>query len=137
MNKKVLLHERKRHTACRMAIAISCYSGGGPLTKNFFFQSEHVSSQIWCQKFFPLLRPGPPLPPIQGWMSLPENLIPGIPLPPVQGWISLPKNLRLGTPPPPCPRLDQPTRKSVTWDPPQKCEQTETITFPHPSDGGW
>ena len=28
--------------------------GGGPPTKNFFFQSEHVSSQIWCQNFFPL-----------------------------------------------------------------------------------
>ena len=28
--------------------------GEGPSTKNFFFQSEHVSSQIWCQKFFPL-----------------------------------------------------------------------------------
>ena len=33
--------------------------GGGPLTKNFFFQSEHVSSQIWCQKIFPLLGEGP------------------------------------------------------------------------------
>ena len=58
MNKKVL-RERKRHTARRVAIAISCYSrgsgGGGvcPLTKNFS-QSEHVSSQIWCQIFFPL-----------------------------------------------------------------------------------
>ena len=29
--------------------------GGGPSTKNFFFQSEHVSSQIWCQKIFHLL----------------------------------------------------------------------------------
>ena len=29
--------------------------GGGSLCENFFFQSEHVSSQIWCQKFFPLL----------------------------------------------------------------------------------
>ena len=29
--------------------------GGGGLDKNFFSQSEHVSSQIWCQKFFPLL----------------------------------------------------------------------------------
>ena len=85
-NKKVLLHEHKRHTAHCVAIAISCYLGGrgGPLTKiffpslnmyqaksgvkknfpfigggsldkNFFPQSEHVSSQIWCQKFFPLL----------------------------------------------------------------------------------
>ena len=29
-------------------------SRGGSLEKKFFFQSEHVSSQIWCQKFFPL-----------------------------------------------------------------------------------
>ena len=29
------------------------------LNKNFF-QSEHVSSQIWCQKFFPLLGGGSP-----------------------------------------------------------------------------
>ena len=37
INKKVLLRERKRHTARRVAIAISCYSGGGgPLTKKFF-----------------------------------------------------------------------------------------------------
>ena len=58
-NKKVLLRERKRHTARRVAIAISCYSGGGgSLDKNFFSQSEHVSSQIWCQKFFPLLGGG-------------------------------------------------------------------------------
>ena len=35
-NKKVLLRERKRHTARRVAIAISCYSGGGgSLDKNF------------------------------------------------------------------------------------------------------
>ena len=40
------------------------FTGGGvPLIKFFFFQSEHVSSQIWCQKFFPLLRLGPPPPP--------------------------------------------------------------------------
>ena len=51
-HKKVLLRERKRHTARRVAIAISCYSrGGGSLDKNFFPQSEHVSSQILCQKF--------------------------------------------------------------------------------------
>ena len=31
---------------------------GGPLTKKIFFQSEHVLSQIWCQKIFPLLRGG-------------------------------------------------------------------------------
>ena len=32
----------------------SLYWGGVPLQK-LFFQSEHVSSQIWCQKIFPLL----------------------------------------------------------------------------------
>ena len=43
----------------RVAIAISCYSGGGgSLDKKKISQSEHVSSQIWCQKFFPLLRGG-------------------------------------------------------------------------------
>ena len=90
-NKKVLLRERKRHTARRVAIASPCYSGrgggpsakfffpslnmyqaksgvknfslywgrgGGSLCENFFPQSEHVSSQIWCQKFFPLLEQG-------------------------------------------------------------------------------
>ena len=37
---------------------VSLYWGGGPSTKKFFPQSEHVSSQIWCQKFFPLLGGG-------------------------------------------------------------------------------
>ena len=97
--------------------------GGVPSTKKIFFQSEHVSTQIWCQKFFPLLRPGPP-------------------------------------PPPPHPRLDQPTRKSETWDPPPVQDwigtcprlkagsgtppppqvwidtQSENITSRHPSDAG-
>ena len=60
-NKKVLLRERKRHTARRVAIASPCYSRGGgrSLCKNFF-QSEHISSQIWCQKIFPLLGGGGP-----------------------------------------------------------------------------
>ena len=58
-NKKVLLRERKRHTARHVAIASPCYSrGGGSLCENFFSQSEHVSSQIWYQKFFPLLGGG-------------------------------------------------------------------------------
>ena len=34
------------------------WGGGGPSVKKNFFQSEHVSSQIWCQKFFPLLGGG-------------------------------------------------------------------------------
>ena len=42
---------------------ISLYCRGverGSLDKNFFPQSEHVSSQIWCQNFFPLLGGGIP-----------------------------------------------------------------------------
>ena len=41
--------------------------GGGVPWQNFFSQSEHVSSQIWCQKFFPLLG---------GRGSLDKNLFP-------------------------------------------------------------
>ena len=133
MNKTVLLRERKRHTARRVAIASPCYSGGGgpltkiffpslnmyqaksgvkkfsiycggggpltknffpslnmyqaksgvkkfslywgggPSTKNFFFRSEHISSQIWCQKFFPLLRLGTPPPDLRPGPPRPET----------------------------------------------------------------
>ena len=119
INKKVLLREHKRHTARRVAIAISCYSGGGgpltkkffpvltcikpnlvsknfpftgvggPLTKNFFSSLNMYQAKSGVKKFSPLLRLGTPLPPIQGWISLSENLRPK-------------------TPPPPHPRLDQP-----------------------------
>ena len=66
MDKKVLLCERKRQTTRHVAIAIFLllWMGGGPSTKIFFSQSEHVSSQICCQKIFPLLRPGTPPPKI-------------------------------------------------------------------------
>ena len=77
--------------------------GTGYLDKKIFFQSEHVSSQTWCQKFFPLLRP--PLP----------GPGPGTP-PPTWTWD--PPYLDLGPPPPP------------------KCGQTENITSRHPSDAG-
>ena len=39
-------------------VNFSLYLGRGGSTKIFFPQSEHVSSQIWCQKFFPLLAGG-------------------------------------------------------------------------------
>ena len=76
------------------------WGGGGSLDKNFFSQSEHVWSQIWCQKFFPLLRLGTPPP---------ENLGP-------------PENLRPGTPPPRKSETWEPPQKSETLDPPQKSE---------------
>ena len=94
----------------------SLYWGGGSLDKKIFFQSEHVSSQIWCQKNFPLLGGGVPrqknffssLNMYQAKSGV-KNFSPllklGPPLPP---------------PPPPLlhPRLDEPTQKSETWDPP-------------------
>ena len=105
------------------------FTGGGSLDKNFFSQSEHVSSQIWCQKIFSLLRPPRDLeqksetwnPPLKIWDLGPPT-----------------KNLRPGTSPLKSETWDLP-RKSETWDlgpPPPKCRQTENITFRHPSDGG-
>ena len=64
--------------------------GGGVPWQKIFFLSEHVSSQIWCQKFFPLLRQGTPPPP----------------------------NLRPGTPPQKKSETLDPPPKSETWDPP-------------------
>ena len=148
INKKVLLRERKRHTARRVAIAGPCYSGGGvpwqkfffpslnvyqaqsgvknfsgywgrggSLDKKFFSQSEHVSSQIWCQKFFPLLRPGTP----------PDLRPTGYP----------PPDLRLGTPHldldlgPPLPGPGTPPTWTWTWDPPLWTDtQTGVKTLP-------
>ena len=134
VNKKVLLRERKRHTARRVAIAISCYSGGGggpcteiffpslnmyqaksgvknfslywgggSLDKKFFSQSEHVSSQIWCQKVsknFPFTRGGVPRQKIFFWSEHVSSQIW------CQKFFPL---LRPSTPPP---------WKSETWDPP-------------------
>ena len=71
---------------------------GGSLDKKFFFQSEHVLNQIWCQKFFPFTEMGTP-PPIQGWISLPKNLRPGTPLPPSKVGSTYLKIWDLGTPP--------------------------------------
>ena len=90
--------------------------GGGSLNKKFFFQSEHVSNQIWCQKFFPFTENGTPPPSKAGWaylkiwdlgpppLSKAGSAYPKIwdlgPPSPIQGWISLSENLRPGTPPP-------------------------------------
>ena len=51
-NKKVLLRERKRHTARRVAIVISCYSGGGdPLTKKKFPSLNMYQAKSGVKKF--------------------------------------------------------------------------------------
>ena len=120
------------------------FTRGGSPRQNFFSQSEHVSSQIWCQNFFPLLRPSPPpknlrpgTPPQKSetW-DPPKNLRPGTPPENLRPGTP-PKNLRPGTPPKKLKTWDLgPPQKSETWDPPLKCGQTENITFRHPSDGG-
>ena len=57
------------------------FTGGGgcPRQNYFFFRSEHVSSQIWCQNFFPLLGGGRGVPrqkfffPV--WTCIKPNLV--------------------------------------------------------------
>ena len=86
--------------------------GGGPSTK-IFFRSEHVSSQIWCQNFFPLLRLGTPAPPQKSetWDS---------PLGKSETWD------------PPCPKIwdhgTLPPTWTWTWDPPTLKVWTDTQT---------
>ena len=98
---------------------------GGSLDKNFFFQSEHVSSQIWCQKFFPLLRLGTPP---QIWDQDPPRLETGYP--PTWTWNPPFLDLDLGHP------LDLGPPPYLDLGPPQKCGQTQNITSRHPSDAG-
>ena len=100
-----------------------------PLDKNFFSQSEHVSSQIWCQKFFPLLGGGVPrqknfsrsehvssqiwcqkcFPLLGGGGSLVKKFFPGLNMYQAKSGV---KNFSL--------YWDQPPPKSETGDPPQK-----------------
>ena len=114
----------------------SLYLGGGSLDKKFFFQSEHVSSQIWCQKFFPLLRPGTPPdlrlgpphldlgPPLSGpGPGSPPYLDLGPPPIPRPGTHTLLP--RPGTPPLPGPETGYPPPVEVWTD-----TQNENITFP-------
>ena len=108
--------------------------GGVPQQKNFF-RSEHVSSQIWCQKIFPLLRPGTPPLKIWDWVppqksetwDPPQNLRPGTP----------PKNLRPGTPPE---NLRPGTPPYLDMGPPPKVNRQTfpsiNITFPRTTYAG-
>ena len=98
----------------------SLYWVGGPSGK-FFSQSEHVSSQIWCQKFFPLL--GPP----QTWDQVPPRPETEYP----QAWAQVPPwTWNWVSFLPPLPQTwDQVPPLGVDW-------QTENSTFSHPSDVG-
>ena len=63
-NKKVLLRERKRHTARRVAIAIFLLlrGGGGSLNKNFFFPVWTCIKPNLLSKIFPFTKTGYPPP---------------------------------------------------------------------------
>ena len=50
-------------------------------------------------------------------------------------WLDLTSPPAAGPDPPPC-RLDLTPPPAAGPDPPSRCEQTENITFPHPSDAG-
>ena len=104
-HKKVLLRERKRHTARRVAIAISCYSGGVPW-QNFFSPVWTCIKPNLVSKIFPFTDKGGcpsakfffPV-----WTCIKPNLVSKI----------FPFT-ETGDPPPP--------RKSETWDPPHKSQ---------------
>ena len=51
------------------------------------------------------------------------------------GYPNYPPDLGWGTPPP-RPGMEYPPYLDLGWSTPPRCEQTETITFPHPLDGG-
>ena len=121
------------------------FTGGGVPWQKFFFQSEHVSSQIWCQKFFPLLRPGTPPPgpglgtplpgpglgtPLQGpglGTSLPRPEL-GTPLYPDLDLGPPYPDLNLG-PPLPRPGLGTLPTQTWTWTSPPKSEQTDISKY--------
>ena len=90
-------------------------AGGGSLNENFFFQSEHVSSQIWCRKIFPFTETGtPPRPRLDQPIQKSETRDPPSPSHPL------------------CPRLDQPIQKSETWDPPPPSPSPSPLPLPPP-----
>ena len=132
VDKKVLLRERKRHTARRVAIAISCYSmyqaksgvkifslywggGGGAPRQKFFFPVWTCIKPNMVSKIFPFTGGG------GGGVSLNKNFLPV--------WTCIKPNLvskifpftETGYCPPPWKSETwAPPQKSETWDPPPK-----------------
>ena len=90
-------------------------------------------------KNFPFTETGyPPPRKTETWGPPPRNLRPGTPPWKSETWDApFPENVRHGTPPENVMTWDPPPVQAwIGYPPPPKCEQTETITFPHPSDGG-
>ena len=145
-NKKILLRERKRHTARRVASA--CYadllgrgvphlrSGGEPIS-GWGVPHPRVGGVPHPRVGGVPPRPGmgyppPPTPdlgwatpnPDMGWVT-PPPFRPGWDTPPpphLRPEMGYPPDLRWGTPTP---------LQTWDWVSPRKCEQTENITFPH------
>ena len=87
-------------------------------------------SQVWGYLGYPpSSRPGWGTPTLDlRWGTPSPYLRWGTPLPSRPGW---------GTPPPVLARVPPYLRPEMGYPPPpRKCEQTENITFPHPSDAG-
>ena len=164
-NKQVLLRERKRHTACCVASTCYAVPVGGNPPSLDLTWTGGTPFQV-LGGGVPLPRSGQGGPPSQVWTggtcsqvwmvgtpfpSLDRGVTPGY-LPSAR-W-GCPPSLRWGPPPPIQTRKDggAPVRKDGGTpigkngippicqmgypSPPRRCEQTEIITFPHPSDAG-
>ena len=159
-NKKLLLRERKRHTARRIAsarYAALCNGGGGTPGRG------GTPSQVWVRGY-PISGPGG-ISHLRGVPHLRSGGVPhhrsgeGTPSQVGRGVLHLRSGGTLGTPHHPdlvgghpgtpypdlrwgTPYLDlgwgtpYPDLRWILPPPPRKCEQTENITFPHPSDAG-
>ena len=127
VNKKVLLHERKRHTARCVASALSAALS----------PEGERGTPIQSQRGVPPSSPDGGGTPIQSRWGYP-HLVPtrgGYPGSPSARWSILPLSGWMGiTPPPPTSsgRMGVPDGVPL----PHRCEQTENITFPYPSDAG-
>ena len=103
-NKKVLLRERKRHTARRVAIASPCYSGGGgSLDKKFFPSLNMYQAKSGVKNFSLYWDQVPPPGPETGyppwtWDWVPPQTWDQVP-PPTWTWTWDPPHLDLGSPP--------------------------------------
>ena len=118
-NKKVL-RERKRHTACRVARAR-------------FADWLGVGGRMGVPLVLTWGGGGGGLPPSSSWMGVPH------PADPFRRGMGYPLSRPGMGYPPPHPDLGWGTplsRPGTGYPPPssRKCEQTENITFPHPSD---
>ena len=148
-DKEVLLRERKRHTARRVAVASACYAreGGGTPSQ----VQGGIPSQVWgvprprsrgrgypvpCLGGYPIPGRGYPIsgPARPGMGYPPPPARPGMGSPrPDLGWGNPPPkpDLGWGIPPWPRPGTGYPPPLQVWTD-----KQTENSTFPHPLDAG-